>query len=225
MQRVAIIGAGGHAREIADIFDAINALRPSFDVLGHLVESSFGHAGQVVRDRAILGDLAWLEGRTREVQVICGVGDGALRQRLARRAVELGARFCSAIHPTVIRSRWVGLGEGVVISGGSVLTNQIEIGDHVHINTACTIAHDDVVEDFATLSPGCHLAGNVRIREGAFLGIGVSVIPRIEIGAWATIGAGATVTRDIPAGVTAVGVPARVRPGAHAAPDRAGEAG
>ena len=209
MQPVAIIGAGGHAREILDIFDAINAIAPSFEVVGYLVEAGFGKVGDTANERPVLGGLEWLDNRTSQIRLICGVGSSVLRRRLAVAAAARGARFCNAVHPSTIRSRWVELGEGVVIAAGSVLTNRITSGDHVHINTGCTVAHDDVLLDFATLSPGCHLGGGVEIGEGAFLGVGVSVIPNRRIGAWAVIGAGATVTRDVPAEATAVGVPAR----------------
>jgi sugar O-acyltransferase (sialic acid O-acetyltransferase NeuD family) len=209
MQLVAIIGAGGHAREILDVFDAINERGPSFEVVGYLVEAPFAKVGETVNGRPVLGGLEWLDGRASQVRLICGVGNPVARRRLAMEAAARGGRFCNAIHPSAIRGRPVGLGDGVVIAAGCVLTNRIVIGDHAHINTGCTIAHDDVLKDFATLSPGCHLAGNVEIGEGAFLGIGVSVIPDRRIGSWAVIGAGATVTRDVPADTTAVGVPAR----------------
>jgi acetyltransferase-like isoleucine patch superfamily enzyme len=53
------------------------------------------------------------------------------------------------------------------------------------------------------------MGGDVRIGEGALIGIGAVVLPRVSIGAWSTVGAGAVVTKDVPAGTTVVGVPAR----------------
>jgi serine O-acetyltransferase len=49
------------------------------------------------------------------------------------------------------------------------------------------------------------------IKDGAYVGTGASVIGKVTIGAGAKVGAGAVVTRDVPAGATATGVPARVR--------------
>lgn len=72
------------------------------------------------------------------------------------------------------------------------------------------MSHDTKLGDYSTLNPGVNLAGNVSIGEGCYLGIGCSVIQSITIGPWTTVGAGAAVTRDLPANVTAVGVPARV---------------
>jgi acetyltransferase-like isoleucine patch superfamily enzyme len=55
------------------------------------------------------------------------------------------------------------------------------------------------------------LSGQVRVALGAHIGTGASVIQGIRIGAWSIVGAGAVVIRDVPAGVTAVGVPANWR--------------
>jgi acetyltransferase-like isoleucine patch superfamily enzyme len=52
--------------------------------------------------------------------------------------------------------------------------------------------------------------GEVTVGEGTFVGIGATVIPGRALGDWSTVGAGSLVSKDIPAGVTAVGVPARV---------------
>jgi acetyltransferase-like isoleucine patch superfamily enzyme len=49
------------------------------------------------------------------------------------------------------------------------------------------------------------------VGDGTWLGIGSSVIQRVRVGADVTVGAGAAVGRDLPDGVTAVGVPARAR--------------
>ena len=59
--------------------------------------------------------------------------------------------------------------------------------------------------------PGATLAGEVRIEDFATVGSGAIVLPRVRIGTGAMVGAGAVVTKDVPAGATVVGVPARVR--------------
>jgi acetyltransferase EpsM len=48
------------------------------------------------------------------------------------------------------------------------------------------------------------------VGEGTQVGIGASVLPGIRIGKWCTIGAGAAIIRDVPDGVTVVGVPGRI---------------
>lgn len=212
MRRVVILGAGGFAREVLDVFEAANgaAPEPVWDVLGYLVEAGFGEAGETILDRPVLGSLDWLTDHCDEVEVIGGVGAPELRQRLVAEARRRGARFCTVVHPRAVLTRWVTVGEGVVITAGCILTNQIRIGDHAHLNLDCTVGHDAVIGDFATLSPGVHVSGRVQVGTGAFVGTGANVIERVRIGSWSVVGAGAVVTQDVPENATAVGVPARV---------------
>ena len=60
------------------------------------------------------------------------------------------------------------------------------------------------------INPGVHLAGDVTLGEGCYVGMGTNIMQRRSIGSWTVIGAGAAVVQDLPANVTAVGVPARV---------------
>jgi acetyltransferase-like isoleucine patch superfamily enzyme len=72
------------------------------------------------------------------------------------------------------------------------------------------VHHDCVIDDFVNLNPGVTLAGNVHVGEGSFIGVGATVIENLVIGEGSIVGAGAVVIKDLPAHVTAVGVPARI---------------
>lgn len=205
-----IIGAGGFAREVADVFDACKDEGQDYELLGYCVEAGYGQPGTVIDDRPILGDFAWLARHASRVIVICGVGDPGVRKRLVMRAQVCGARFGSIIHPSATITRHVTIGEGVVITAGCVLTNQIRISSHVHVNLNCTIGHDAVLEDFTTLAPGVHISGRVTLGEGCYVGTGANIIDRKTIGAWSVVGAGSVVIADVPAYSTVVGVPAKV---------------
>lgn len=209
-KKFVIIGAGGMAREVLDIFEACNNAGQDYEVLGYLVEFQYGKPGTLINDKPILGDLDWLVQHISDVQVISGVGDPALRRRLITRAREYGARFGNIIHPSAILTHRVTFGEGVVITAGCIFTNQVHIGNHVYVNLDCTICHDAVLEDFATVSPGVHVSGNVTLCEGCYIGTGVVIIEKRTIGAWSLIGAGSVVIADLPPNSVALGNPAKV---------------
>ena len=84
------------------------------------------------------------------------------------------------------------------------------LGDHCIVNVGATISHDTNVGRYVNINPGAHLAGNVSVGEGSYIGMGAKVIQGRSIGKWTVVGAGAVVTTDLPANVTAVGVPAKV---------------
>lgn len=137
-------------------------------------------------------------------EAVIAIGDPKARQHEATRPLE----WVTIMHESV---RWPKepTGRGTIICPGVIATTNVRMGDHVIVNLACTIGHDCELDDYTSLMPGVHLSGNVRVGRGAYLGSGAVVRQGVDIGPWAVIGCGAVVIRDVPAGETWVGVPAR----------------
>jgi UDP-perosamine 4-acetyltransferase len=55
------------------------------------------------------------------------------------------------------------------------------------------------------------IGGDVTIGDRTFVGLGARVLPGVTLGSDVIVGAGAVVVRDVPDGVTVMGVPARQR--------------
>lgn len=210
MRRVVIIGAGSHGREVLEILRQQAQAQSDLQALG-FIDEDIKLKGQTCDGVPILGTWDWFDGVDREeVAVICASGFSEIRKHLADRATAIGLRFANAISPGSYISPNAVVGEGVVIYQNGMAARGTFIGDHSILNLAAIVSHDTKLDAYATLNPGVNLAGNISIGEGCYLGIGCSVIQGINIGAWTTVGAGAAVVSDIPANVTAVGVPARV---------------
>ncbi len=210
LPKIVIIGAGGCGRDVLDIFEACNLVSPMYDVMGFIVEEQYGQTGEIINGKPVLGGFGWLQRNKDDVSVICAVGAPHHRRRLITKAEALGCNFCSVIHPSVIKTRWLSMGTGVAISAGCILTNQIVIEDHVYLNLDCTVAHDAKVEKFSTIAPGVHISGNVTVKEGSYIGTGANIIEKITIGAWSVVGAGSTIIENVPPNTTVVGVPGKV---------------
>ncbi|ULH14250.1 acetyltransferase (plasmid) [Deinococcus sp. KNUC1210] len=203
MQPLHILGASGHAKVIVALAHA----------LGHPIAALYD-------DRIREGDLPAVLGHSVETPVaglpdtpqtsaVIGIGSNAVRRTLADRFRRV--HWEALIHPTAWVAPDAEIGPGSVIMAGAVVQPGARIGAHVIVNTLASVDHDCVLEDYVHVAPGCHLAGNVHLGEGVFAGVGAVFTPGNQVGAWSTIGAGATVISSFPAGITAVGVPARIR--------------
>ncbi|MBX0290362.1 sugar O-acetyltransferase [Hymenobacter sp. HSC-4F20] len=86
----------------------------------------------------------------------------------------------------------------------------VTIGDNVFIAPNVVLSTAGHPVEVAPRIAGWEFAKPITIGNNVWLGAGVLVMPGVTIGAGTTIGAGSVVTRDIPAGVVAVGNPCRV---------------
>lgn len=209
-KRLVIVGTGGHAREVHELIEDINAAQGQpWEVLGWLDGNAAAH-GTLVHDLPVLGDTDWLSGQG-EVWVTVAIGATHVRRRVTQRLQAQGQRhFATLIHPTAVVGRRAHIGAGSVLCAGSMATTDCRIGEHVLLNRLAMVAHDDVVGDFVTLAPGVVLSGNVTVGEGTDIGTTAAVNQGLSIGEWSVVGSGAVVNRSLPTNCTAVGVPAKV---------------
>jgi sugar O-acyltransferase (sialic acid O-acetyltransferase NeuD family) len=207
--RYLVIGAAGHAQEVAW------SLREQARAVGRSVDLRFfddcvppgplpSGLGSVMGDlddvaEAARGDVA---------QLVLGIGAPRTKAAVVARLGHLDLPWATVVHPAAVVGPQVRLGAGSYVAAGAVLTVGVRVGRFVTVNVHCALTHDDVVHDFATLHPDVHLAGGVDVAEGAEIGTGACAIPGVAIGAWAVLGAGAAAVRDLEGGRTYVGLPA-----------------
>lgn len=206
MRKLVIVGVGGLGREIAWLVERINAMEPTWELLGFIDDNSEKH-GTIVNGYPVLGGCDWVLEHKDEVFAVCAVGTAQTRRRIVERLH--GVRFATLVDPKVQMSQRVEMGEGCIICAGSILTVNIKLGSHVIINLDCTIGHDAVLSDYVTLYPSVNVSGNTFLEESVEMGTGSQIIQGLRIGEGTIIGAGAVVVRDLPGRCTAVGIPAK----------------
>jgi sugar O-acyltransferase (sialic acid O-acetyltransferase NeuD family) len=197
---VYVIGASGHGKVVIATLQAAGVA-----IAGVLDDDPAKH-GLRILGVPVPGPAEMAIGS--EHAVVIAVGSNATRKRIAD-FLNGRVAWSTAVHPEATVHPSVKIGEGTVVFAGTVIQPDTVIGGHVIINTAATVDHDCRVADYVHVAPGVRVAGDVRLGEGVFMGVGACTIQGVHVGEWATLGAGAVAIRNVPAGVTAVGVPAR----------------
>lgn len=148
-------------------------------------------------------------------RVAIAIADPQIRSVLTQKCVSHGIRLQSIQASNVVKMDDVNIGEGAIISPFVCFTSNICIGRMFHANIGSIVEHDCKIGDYVTFAPGVKCNGAVTIGDYVYIGAGATIKqgtadrPR-QIGHRAVIGMGAVVTKDVPAGVTVVGNPARI---------------
>lgn len=146
--------------------------------------------------------------------VAIAVADSKVRELLAAKCSADQISVWTIRADNVVVMDDVEIGEGALLSPFVTITSNIRIGRYFHGNLYSYVEHDCIIGDFVTFAPGVKCNGNVVIEDHAYIGAGAILRQGkpgspLCIGRGAVVGMGAVVTRDVAAGVTVVGNPAR----------------
>ena len=202
MRRLAILGASGHGKVVADTAECCGWTSVDFfdDAWpGMLVNGPW----------SVVGNTADLLNCCNEYEgVVIAIGNNTIRNAKLSALREVGAKLTLLVHPSATISQYASVGVGSVVFAGAVVNAGASVGPGAILNTSCSVDHDCVLGDAVHVSPGARLAGGVIVGDMTWVGIGASVKQMVRLGCRVTVGAGAAVVADVPDGITVVGVPA-----------------
>ena len=194
-----LLGAGGHARSLADVI----ARRGD-----RLIAVSGSPSGRwdmpVLASEEEALELAMRSGAT----VALGIGDGPTRLRALDRVFSAGLRAPALLATTSTVSPTATVGDGVVVLEHAHVGPSARLGRAVVVNTAAVVEHDVVVGDGSHVAPGAALLGAAEVGSGTLIGSGARVLPGVRVGSGVVVGAGAVVVADVADGAVVAGVPA-----------------
>ena len=198
MCNVVIIGAGGHAKVIADI-----VLKSGDNLVGFLDDTK---SGNVIGDYCVLGKVEDAEKFADDYELIIAIGSNSVRKAISEK---LNAKWYTAIHPSAQIGCVAEIGEGSCVMANAAVNSCAVVGKHCIVNTGAVIEHDCRLENYVHVSPNATLCGTVSIGELTHIGAAAVVKNNISVCREVTVGVGAAVVKNITESGIYVGVPAK----------------
>ena len=189
--------------------EALDGLGTAYEMIGFVDDTpakqsarTFGHA---VHARSAFA--RWPEA---EVLAVPGSPSSYRGRRALIEGLRLAPeRFARLVHPSARISPLATIGRNVLVMAGVVVTANAEIGDHVCLLPNTVVHHDVRIGAWSLVGANVTIAGHVRIGKNCYIGSGSSLANGLAIGTGALVGLGSTVIRDVEAGASVAGNPAR----------------
>ncbi|MCE5254374.1 MAG: hypothetical protein LLG45_09265 [Actinomycetia bacterium] len=129
MNRIVILGAGGHAQVVADIILAMRKSDQDVDLVGFLDDEVALH-GKLFLGLPVLGAINKLDGIPHD-SIVVAIGKNGTRREIAERLTGQGERLVAAIHPSAVLGTTVSVVPGAMICAGVVVNTASRIGGNV----------------------------------------------------------------------------------------------
>lgn len=210
MKKIVIIGAGGHAKVIADIIlKRRQLLNENIEIVGFLDDNFENLKDKEIFGYKVLGNLNFLNDlKSKDYLYIIAIGNNQIRKKIVDKNIDIN--YYTAIHPTAVIANDVEIGKGTVIMANVVINSYSSIGIHCIINTASIVEHDNIIGDYVHISPNVTLCGEVKVEICSWVGAGSNIKQGVSIGENSIVGLGSVVLENVNKNSIVVGVPANI---------------
>lgn len=201
MDKIVLIGGGGHARSVADSIESCG----QYQIVGYTdINQDASYLTYLGTDEELHS--LYKSGVQNAAICVGYLGKSTIRDRLYSLAKDIGFILPPIIDPSAIVSQRCEIGEGTFIGKDVCINSDTRIGKMCIINSHATVEHDTLIGDYSHVAVGAVLCGGVKIDTHVLIGANATVIQGITISANSIVGAGSTVLHDVPDSVTVYGV-------------------
>lgn len=208
----AIYGSSGYGRQAMPL--AREQLKRQNIDSSRLVFIDDNPEASIINGHKVLSYEEFLNTDASSRHITIAIANSKIRQNLAEKICRDNINPWSVFASNVVILDNAEIGEGTILSPFVTMNSNIKVGKHFHANLYSFVGHDSVIGDYVTFAPGVKCNGNIVIEDYAYIGTGVVFKQGkpgepLVIGRGAVVGMGAVVTKNVPAGATVVGNPAK----------------
>jgi sugar O-acyltransferase (sialic acid O-acetyltransferase NeuD family) len=195
MDKILLIGAGGHARSCIDVLEEEN----QFEIAG-LIEKGESISNESL-GYPVIGtddDLKVLRQQYKNALITVGqIKIPKIRIKLYQLLKELDFTLPVIVSSQAYVSKHAQIGEGSIIMHGVIINANAKIGNNCIINNRALIEHDAIIGNHSHIATGAIVNGGVSVGSESFIGSGVVTKQYISIGNNCSVGAGVTLKSDV----------------------------
>jgi sugar O-acyltransferase (sialic acid O-acetyltransferase NeuD family) len=198
MDKILLIGSGGHARSCIDVLEEEN----QFEIAG-LIEKGESISNESL-GYPVIGtddDLKVLRQQYKNALITVGqIKIPKIRIKLYQLLKELDFTLPVIVSSQAYVSKHAQIGEGSIIMHGVIINANAKIGNNCIINNRALIEHDAIIGNHSHIATGAIVNGGVSVGSESFIGSGVVTKQYISIGNNCSVGAGVTLKSDVKSG-------------------------
>jgi sugar O-acyltransferase (sialic acid O-acetyltransferase NeuD family) len=208
MKDLIIVGAGGFGRDLYYIIIDSIGYNIDFKILGYIDDNLEVMNG--------FSDYPKLLGKISDHEIlenqifICSIGNIGLKNFISSSLISKGAIFINIIHSTARIAKSSSLGTGIIIGPLVSIGANSKIGDHCILQTGVIVGHDVIIGDYSRIDNYSILVAGVILQKFCTIHSNSVINSKILINEKATVGACSFVIKNVHAGTTVFGNPAKL---------------
>ena len=191
MEKIVLIGGGGHCKSCIDVIEQ----EKKFEIKGILDVAE--KVGTKILGYEIIGTDDDIEKFVNEgccfLITVGQIKSANLRIKLFQKVKNAGGKVATVVSPRAYISKHTSVDEGTIVMHDVLINADAKIGKNCIINTKSLIEHECIIKDNCHIAVGTVIAGEAEIGEETFVGANSTIVQCVKIPSKSFIKAGSLV--------------------------------
>lgn len=155
MTKLVIIGAGGHAKVIAETV----SLNAHFELVG-FIDDAISVGTIIYKSYSVIGDMSQIGLISQDCdEFVMGIGNNSIRKSIDQ-TFSGKVNWTSIIHPNAVISETAQIGVGTIVLAGAVINAGVQVGNFCIVNSNVVVDHEATIGSYTHLAIGTLVGSN-----------------------------------------------------------------